>query len=236
MLTTDFPTAGVAWVQKGSVLCKGDRLGSPAALELNPHPSGRSFWRNCAHRQLCLLWVLPTSTAQAMGVGVTQSTNTAWMCQICKRLGCFHEFSPQLQGPSQILGFETSSKGMVRSLCFPFGDGVPPHCLQCCLPWVRRNSPVSTRCCGTPQPSTRGNQGKLERPQDPSVSVLEQPLGMHRGCHRLHIHGPARWGAPLWGAGVTFGVCLWPLPSWQHRHRHLFPKKTAVDPKSSLCP
>lgn len=50
--------------RRRSILCKGDRLGaqgSPAALELNPHPSDRSFWRNCALRQLCLLWLLPTS-------------------------------------------------------------------------------------------------------------------------------------------------------------------------------
>lgn len=40
-------------VQKGWLL--------RAALELNPHPSGRSFWRNCDLRQPCLLWGLPTA-------------------------------------------------------------------------------------------------------------------------------------------------------------------------------
>lgn len=75
-----------------------------------------------------------------------------------------------------------------------------------------------------PQSSTQRGQGKLETTQDPSVSMLEQPLGMHRvrntsvGC----------WG-DIWGLPG-------PLPSWQHRHSHLLPKKTAVDPESSSCP
>lgn len=36
---------------------------------------------------------------------------------------------------------------------------------------------------------------------------------------------PSPVGTPLWHSGVTFGVCLCPLPSWQCRHSHLFPKK-----------
>lgn len=65
---------------------------------------------------------------------------------------------------------------------------------------------MSTCCCGRPQPGIQGGQGRLEtpriypgwpgragNPQGTSVSMLEEPLGMLLGSHRLHIHIPALW-------------------------------------------
>lgn len=187
-------------------------------------PADSSACSGCCPRPQPKLWVL----------GSPRAPTEPGCAKFVKDWAVSMSFLHNLRGQVRFWDMRPAQREWCVPLCFPFGDGVPPHCLQRCLPWVRRNSPVSTCCCGRPQPSSQGGQEKLERPQDPSVSMLEQPLGMHRGCHRLHIHSPARWGTPLWGAGVTFGVC--PLPSWQHRHRHLSPKKTAVDPKSSLRP
>lgn len=79
-------------VQKGAGL---GTQGSPGT-----ESSGRSFGRSCDLRQLCLLWVLPTSTPRLWVLGSPRAPAQPWRCQTGERLGCSNVFStqPQLRG------------------------------------------------------------------------------------------------------------------------------------------
>lgn len=74
---------------------------------------------------------------RAVGVGVTQSTSTALVVPNWGKIGLFRcvFHTASAQGPSQIWGFETNPKGMVSSLGFPFGKGVPTASSAACPGW-----------------------------------------------------------------------------------------------------
>lgn len=72
----------------------------------------------------------------AVVVGVTQRTNTALEVPNLDKTGLFKcVFHTSAQGPSQVVGFETNPKGMVCSLCFLFGEGVPTASGAACPGW-----------------------------------------------------------------------------------------------------
>lgn len=89
-----------------SLVWPGVQRGQPwvlrAAMELNPHPSGKSFWRNCDLRQLCLLLVLPTSIPGLWVLESPKAPTHSWRCQIWKTWGCSNVFSTQPQPRSQV--------------------------------------------------------------------------------------------------------------------------------------
>lgn len=78
----------------------------------------------------------------------------------------------------------------------------------------------------------QGGHEKLETPQGISVSVLEQPLGFPRAAHPRC----STVGTPLWGGGVTFGVCLCPPPLLAAQAVSPFPQEDSSGSQKLLVP